>query len=101
MVTVLSPGKAEFRLFAPDAGGVELCGSFTGWESGAVRMTRSEAGWWSVALDLPAGDHEFQYRLDSGRQWLADYAAHGVRRSKLGAWVSVVHMPAARRLAAA
>lgn len=101
MVTVLSGGKAEFRLFAPDASGVELCGTFTGWESNAVTMTRNETGWWTLSMDLPPGDHEFQYRVDAGKRWLTDYAAHGVKRSKLGSWVSMIHVPGVRHRAAA
>lgn len=100
MVTVLGTGETEFRVFSPQAQRVEVCGSFTGWEDRPVEMERSGDGWWSVRVPIEGGDHEFQYRID-GRQWLADYAAHGVKRSGLGCWVSTLFVPAqGRRMAA-
>ncbi|MBL0926526.1 MAG: hypothetical protein IBJ11_02595 [Phycisphaerales bacterium] len=88
MVT-LTEKDAEFRLFAPDARTVEILGSFTGWHDQPVAMRPHGDGWWSARLELLPGDHEFQYLIDR-TVWLADYAAGGVRLSRLGSWVSLL-----------
>ncbi len=92
MVTALVGGASEFKLYAPHASIVEILGDFTGWHDAPVEMTQDSAGWWSVRLTLKPGDYEFQYRIDA-RTWQADFAAHGVRRSREGAWVSRWHVP--------
>lgn len=92
MVTALAGGASEFRLFAPHASVVEILGDFTGWHDRPVAMEREEGGWWTVRLNLRPGDYEFQYRLD-GWNWQADFAAHGVRKSRDGSWVSRWFVP--------
>lgn len=92
MVTALVGGASEFRLFAPHASVVEVLGDFTGWHDRPAAMTREPGGWWTLHLSLAPGDYEFQYRID-GRVWQADFAAHGVRRAREGAWVSCWHVP--------
>lgn len=105
MVTALAGGASEFRLFAPHASIVEILGDFTGWQDAPVEMTRDPSGWWTARINLGPGDYEFQYRIDA-RIWQADFAAHGVHRSRDGAWISRWHvplvvLPAARSMPAA
>lgn len=80
-----------FRVYLPEAGQVELVGTFTDWRAGAARMQREDTGWWSITTDVPPGDHDFSY-LVNGSHWLADYAASGVRRNPYGGWVSQLHV---------
>lgn len=87
MVTALPTGELEFKVFAPDAARVEVLGTFTGWFASPVALQRQEEGWWSGRADVSPGDHDFQYRID-GDRWLTDYAAHGVRLSPEGQWIS-------------
>ena len=82
-----------FRVYLPEARGVELVGTFSGWCAQAIPMRREGAGWWVARADLNAGDHDFSY-LVNGSAWLADYAASGVRRNGYGGWVSQIHVPA-------
>jgi 1,4-alpha-glucan branching enzyme len=89
MVTTESNGKVAFRVFLPHAAKVELLGDFTDWRSRPIPMTRQNPGWWTVELELEPGDHTFGYLVD-GSVWLADYAAHGVKLSGYGGWVSRV-----------
>ena len=89
MVTLEGDGVVTFRVFLPRAASVAVAGSFTGWASGAVGMTREDTGWWTVRSPLRAGDHEFAYVID-GERWLADFAAHGLRRDRFGGWVSLL-----------
>lgn len=93
MVHLSASGRARFRVFAPDAKRVELLGCFTGWHDHPITMEKSADGWHVVECDLDAGDYEFQYLVDGGN-WLADYAAGGVKMNVFGNWVSQLHVPA-------
>lgn len=83
-----------FRVYLPQASEVQLVGSFTNWRDRGVAMTREDTGWWTAAVPLPEGDHDFCY-LVNGSTWLADYAASGVKRNSFGGWVSQLHVPPA------
>lgn len=91
MVICEIDSRHTFRVYLPEAALVELVGSFTDWRTRPVRMTREDTGWWSITLDLAPGDHDFSY-LVNGAQWLADYAASGVKRNGFGGWVSQIHV---------
>ncbi|MCA9310539.1 MAG: hypothetical protein KDA21_04985 [Phycisphaerales bacterium] len=92
MVNLGQDGLATFRLYRPGASHVEVQGDFTGWGHSSLVMTREESGWWSASVRLEPGQHEFQYVID-GREWIADYAATGVRRNAFGLWVSQLWVP--------
>ncbi len=87
MVTTHADGSMSFRIYLPHAGKVEILGDFTDWRAGKLAMTRQGPGWWTIRLEIPAGDHQFCYLVD-GSIWLADYAAHGVKLNSYGGWVS-------------
>jgi|688.fasta_scaffold669346_2 1,4-alpha-glucan branching enzyme len=91
MVTHLPDGRTLFKAFLPHAAQVELIGTFTGWKRKPAAMQRHEMGWWSCALPIPAGEHEFCYLVDSCT-YLADYAAHGVHLVPSGQWLSSLHV---------
>lgn len=82
-----------FRIYLPEARSVQLVGTFTGWQRGAISMNRDAAGWWVVELDLTPGDHLFNYLVD-GSAWVPDYAASGIKANGFGGWVSQLHVPA-------
>lgn len=96
MVTLTDSGRCIFRLYMPNAGSVELVGSFCDWkadsEAGALELKRDDEGWWTARASLPVGDHEFCYLID-GRSWMPDYAASGMRRHSSGRWVSLLSIP--------
>ncbi len=100
MVTRLDSGEWEFRTFVPLAAFVEILGTFTGWHDQPLPMLPDGAGWWTARLPLDPGEHEFQYRID-GRMWQADYAAHGVRLARHGAWMSRLSVPRVSAMALA
>jgi 1,4-alpha-glucan branching enzyme len=81
-----------FRVYLPQAEHVELVGSFTDWRNRPVRMLKESSGWWSACVELPPGDHDFNYLVNHAT-WVADYAANGIRRNTFGGWVSLVHVP--------
>ena len=97
MVTQTGEGRVSFRIHVPDAGRVEVLGSFTNWHEGPIELDALGDGWFELTIELEPGDHEFQYLVDS-RSWLADYAAGGVRLNRFGTWVSLLHVP--KRIAA-
>ena len=96
MVNIFDDGTAEFSVYLPNARRVEVLGGFTGWHDRAIEMKRDVSGWWTARVELPVGDHEFQYLAD-GTQWMPDYAAGGIRMSPYGSWVSLLHIPAETR----
>ena len=87
MVSQTEDGRFRFRVYLPHAAKVELLGGFTRWRAGRLAMERQDGGWWELVTDMPEGEHEFCYLVDSS-VWLADYAAHGVTLSGYGGWVS-------------
>lgn len=86
-------GVVVFRVYLPNATSVHVVGVFTGWEGGALSLSREGDGWWRVAVELPAGDHDFAYLVD-GHCWMPDYASNGLRRDGEGRWISTVRVPA-------
>lgn len=95
MVTITESGRCVFRIYLPNAGGIELLGSFNNWtaaKGGAVELSHGDDGWWSASTDLCAGEHEFCYLVD-GQIWMPDYAAGGIRRNASGRWISLVIIP--------
>ncbi|MBY0313866.1 MAG: hypothetical protein K2W85_17510 [Phycisphaerales bacterium] len=91
MVICESGNRHTFRVYLPEARSVQLVGGFTDWRTNPARMTREHTGWWTITMDLPPGDHDFSYLVDE-TQWVADFAASGVRRNPFGGWVSQVHV---------
>ncbi len=87
-------GSIHFRVYRPQAQSVELIADFTHWQEDPIPLVAAGDGWWTLTIDLPSGDYEFQYRID-GREWLADYAANGVRLNDYNQWLSLIHIPAA------
>ena len=55
-------GHVVLLLRAPDAGAVEVTGSFTDWQP--APMQRRPGGFWELAIDVPAGDYEYIYLVD-------------------------------------
>ncbi len=92
MVNLGQDGVVTFRLYRPEAAHVEVQGDFTGWDRHAVVMMSDGSGWWTAEIRVDPGHFEFQYVID-GREWIADYAATGVRRNAFGLWVSQLWVP--------
>ena len=89
MVDATSSSTRRFRIHRPDASRVEISGTFTNWDESPLALMHAGEGWWTIELELPVGDHEFQYLIDRSTR-LADYAANGVRLNRFGQWVSLL-----------
>ena len=97
MITILSDGTVKFELFLPRANSVHVTGTFNGWSKTSHPMQRLRDGWWGGEIRLPLGEHLFQYLIDN-REWMADFAAHGVELNGYGCWVSQLRVEAPRRV---
>jgi len=66
-------GGVLFSVVAPEANGVELVGSFNGWDRGhGIGLTRNGNGVWHTTLDLSPGKHLYKYVIDG--VWTPDPA---------------------------
>jgi hypothetical protein len=60
-------GRTVLRIHAPSAKRVEIAGDFNQWVP--TNLEPAPAGWWTVALELPPGNYQMNFRLDGGT-WL-------------------------------
>jgi 1,4-alpha-glucan branching enzyme len=97
MVTVDSEWVV-FSFFRPKARQVFLAGEFNQWRQRELPMLRSESGYWTARLRLPAGEFRFRYCADG--EWFADFAAFGVEPGRFGL-DSIVRIPDRSALRAA
>jgi len=65
----------HFELAAPRARSVSVAGSFNGWRTDALAMTRGPGGVWSVTAPLAVGEHHYDFVVD-GTHWVPDPTAH-------------------------
>jgi hypothetical protein len=65
-------GIAQFVGRFPGAKSVEVVGSFTDWQSGAIVLRDdNHDGIWRGTVVLPVGQHEYMFVVD-GERWVAD-----------------------------
>ena len=89
MVTIRD-GWAEFRFFRPQANQVFIAGEFNRWREGELPMARTQEGYWTARMRLPAGEFKFRYCADG--EWFTDYAAFGLEPGRFGL-DSIVRVP--------
>lgn len=63
--------KISFEITLPQAQSVAVVGDFNGWNSDTHPMKRSKNGVWKVTAEIPAGEYQFRYLVDSSR-WYND-----------------------------
>ena len=80
----------EFSFYRPQAQQVHLAGDFNGWRTSELPMIRTEKGYWTAKMRLPAGEFKFRYCADG--EWFTDYAAFGVEPGTFGL-DSIVRVP--------
>jgi outer membrane protein assembly factor BamA len=54
----------RFSLARPDAQDVRVTGSFNGWDSEGIRMTKDEEGTWSVLVPIAPGYVTYKFYID-------------------------------------
>ncbi|MDQ2942188.1 MAG: isoamylase early set domain-containing protein [Candidatus Dormibacteraeota bacterium] len=68
----------RFVLYAPDAKGVTVAGTFNQWDQKAAPLAPAgRDGVWTTTLALPVGQHQYAFVVD-GRRWVVDPAAPAV-----------------------
>ena len=77
------------RIRAPDAKAVEVMGDFTDWTP--VRLVLIAPGLWETKLEIPAGVHRVNIRLDGG-PWAVPGGAR-VERTEFGGSVGILVVP--------
>ncbi len=60
--------RVYFKLAAPEAQKVHLCGSFNEWETESRELKRNKKGEWTGYLRLEPGTYEYRFVVD-GQQW--------------------------------
>jgi hypothetical protein len=83
--------KVTFVFYAPEAGSVAVVGSFNDWDPGAYPMTRDADGNWTVRVDLPPGQYEYQFVVD-GSRFVPDPNATEQRDDGLGGSNAVLRL---------
>jgi len=56
--------KAQFQLYAPDAGRVALAGTFNEWDINTLPMKKDIKGIWRARVALPSGRCEYRFWVD-------------------------------------
>lgn len=62
--------RIEFRIEAPQAQNVHLCGSFNDWSQSADPMKKDSAGTWKKTKMLTEGLYEYKFFVDG--EWTLD-----------------------------
>jgi len=76
------PGRYRLEVDLPEARVVSVIGSFQGWRSPGLPLTRTSSGHFAVELDLPPGRYRYQLIVDGAR--LAPPNAEGYEPDGLG-----------------
>jgi hypothetical protein len=80
----------RFVLYQPDAGRVEIAGSFSGWKTLPMKRLGT-SGYWETMIDLPEGDHRFSYIVE-GHKRLADPTVLTRERDDFGGENSILEV---------
>lgn len=65
-----APKRVTFKLAAPEATEVSLCGSFNDWTPGRTTLKRDASGTWKIQVSLAPGTYEYRYVVDG--EWRDD-----------------------------
>lgn len=86
-----SGSKTEFQINAPQAGEVQLVGSFTNWEQAPIRMKRTPLGNWKTSLELAPGRYEYKFIVDG--HWQNDPRCCSCVPDNFGGYNCVIEVP--------
>jgi len=80
----------EFRLSAPHAKSVNVCGTFNEWRTNSGRMTKDYLGVWKGSIPLKPGKYEYRFFVDG--QWTDDPRAKHTVANKFGSRNAVLEV---------
>lgn len=86
----LVENQAVFRVWAPHAEAVHVCGDFNNWQRDEIRLVKDDCGVWGIAVDevlegdgylfsITAGDDKFD-RIDPRAREVSNSIGHGIVR---------------------
>jgi 1,4-alpha-glucan branching enzyme len=58
------PKRVYFKIEAPEADAVHLCGDFNGWAAEARPLKRNPKGEWTGYLQLEPGTYEYRFLVN-------------------------------------
>ena len=82
--------RIEFRIVAPQAENVYLCGSFNHWSESSDPMKKDSAGTWKKIKMLPEGTHEYKFLVDG--DWRLDPECHDTTPNTFGTKNSIIQV---------
>jgi len=82
--------RIEFRIFAPQAENVHLCGSFNHWSESSDSMKKDSAGTWKKTKMLTEGLYEYKFLVDG--DWILDPDCHDTTPNELGTENNVIRI---------
>lgn len=82
--------RIEFKVFAPQAEKVYLCGSFNNWSESSDPMKKDSTGTWKKIKMLSEGTHEYKYLVDG--DWTLDPECHDTTPNEFGTENNVVYL---------
>jgi 1,4-alpha-glucan branching enzyme len=62
--------RVTFKIVAPQASDVKLCGSFNEWDPIKHPLKKDTTGVWKTQVTLPPGTYEYRYLVDG--EWRDD-----------------------------
>lgn len=82
--------RIEFKIFAPRAEKVHLCGSFNQWSVSSDPMKKDSAGTWKKIKMLSEGSHEYKFLVDD--DWTLDPECHDTTSNEWGTENNVLRL---------
>jgi len=82
--------RVEFKIFAPHAENVHLCGSFNNWSESSDPMKKDSTGTWKKIKMLPEGTHEYKFLVDG--EWTLDPACPETTSNEFGTENNVLRL---------
>jgi 1,4-alpha-glucan branching enzyme len=82
--------RIEFKIVAPQAETVYLCGSFNNWSESSDPMEKHGAGTWKKTKMLSGGTYEYKFLVDGG--WTLHPECHDTTPNEWGTENNVLRL---------
>jgi hypothetical protein len=84
------PSQNRFVIYRPEAGQVEITGSFTEWKRVPLKKI-GDSGYWEGTFGLTAGEHRYAYIIE-GNEPVADPTVLAMEKDDFGGMNSIIHV---------
>lgn len=93
VATTLSTTPHRFVLYLPDVQQASIVGSFSSWSPIPMQKI-GDSGYWSLILDLDAGEHKYNYMVENNNR-IPDPTIQDVEQDDFGGVNSIIQVGAA------